>query len=179
MSKVRTLMNHSDPRVAAMYRALAGNTPRGKAARGIAAPLRTGRSNSTSRAGSSDAAAGTRKVEGSATKHRAAEPGRFAHFAGITLPAPAVSRAEAPTPAAPSPLRRPMSRAEMAWELSAARGRVPGCDTAEKLAAFVDRAGAKAHGTAEPAARGKPDMDTPEGVAAFVLSAGRRAGVVK
>lgn len=177
MSATRTLLNHSDPRVAAMYRALAGNTPRGKAARGIAAPLRTGRSDSTSRAGSSDAAAGTRKVEGSATFSRTSGTSgtRFAHLAGITLLASAVSRAEAPTPAAPSALRRPMSRAEMAREVSAARGRVPGCDTAEKLAAFVDRAGAKAHGTAKPAARGKPDMNTPEGVAAFVLGAGRRS----
>lgn len=174
MSATRTLLSHPDSRVAAMYRALAGNTPRGKAARGIAAPLRTGRSDSTSRAGSSDAAAGTRKVERSATPTReAGAPGtRFAHWASLST---ALPLAAFPTPAAPSPLRRPMSRAEMARELSAARGRVPGCDTAAQLAAFVDRAGAKANGTAKRAKCAKPDMNTPEGVAAFVLGAGRRS----
>lgn len=110
---------------------------------------------------------------GAATHSRAAEGGRFAHFAGLTLPVQ-LSVAAA-VPVASSPWRRP-TQAELRCEMVANGGRVPGCDTPEQAAAFVHRAAAKASAPGKPRALGKPNMDTPEGMAAFILSAGKRTG---
>jgi hypothetical protein len=67
---------------------------------------------------------------------------------------------------------QPKSRAEILRELAANAGRVPGCDTPEQLAAFVEGAHRKGQAPAASPAAG-PDMNTPEGVAAFVLAAGK------
>jgi len=67
----------------------------------------------------------------------------------------------------------PKSRAEILRELAANQGRVPGCDTPEQVAAFVEGAHRKGQALAAASPAAGPDMDTPEGIAAFVLAAGK------
>lgn len=71
---------------------------------------------------------------------------------------------------------QPQSRAEILRDLAANQGRVPGCDTPEQVAAFVEGAHAKAKALAAASPAAGPDMNTPEGVAAFVLNAGKPHG---
>jgi len=71
---------------------------------------------------------------------------------------------------------QPKSRAEILRELAANAGRVPGADTPEQIAAFVEGAHRKGKALAAASPAAGPDMNTPEGVAAFVLSAGKPRG---
>jgi len=68
---------------------------------------------------------------------------------------------------------QPKTRAEILRELAANAGRVPGCDTAEQVAAFVEGAHRKGQALAAASPAAGPDMETPEGVAAFVMTAGK------
>ncbi len=68
---------------------------------------------------------------------------------------------------------QPKSRAEILRELAANQGRVPGCETVEQVAAFVEGAHRKGQALAAASPTAGPDMETPEGVAAFVLAAGK------
>ncbi len=71
---------------------------------------------------------------------------------------------------------QPKSRAEILRELAANQGRVPGCDTAEQIAAFVEGAHKKGKALAAASPAAGPKMETPDDVAAFVLSAGKPRG---
>jgi len=71
---------------------------------------------------------------------------------------------------------QPKSRAEILRELAANAGRVPGCDTAEQVAAFVEGAHRKGQALAVASPAAGPNMETVEGVAAFVLAAGKQRG---
>ena len=68
----------------------------------------------------------------------------------------------------------PKSRAEILREMAANAGRVPGCDTPEQVAAFVEGAHRKGQALAAASPAAASNMETVEGVAAFVLSAGKR-----
>jgi len=69
--------------------------------------------------------------------------------------------------------RYPLSRADLLRDVAANAGRVPGCDTAEQVAAFVEGAHRKGQAMAAASPAAGPDMNTPEGVAAFVMTAGK------
>ncbi len=75
--------------------------------------------------------------------------------------------------------RYPLSRADLLQDVATNAGRVPGCDTAEQVAAFVEGAHRKGKALAAASPAAVHDMNTAEGVAAFVLNAGRRAGNAK
>ncbi len=86
--------------------------------------------------------------------------------------------ASAPSAPLSSPPAVP-SRVEMLRDLAANQGRVPGADTPEQIAAFVEGAHKKGKALAAASPATGPDLETPESVAAFVLSAGRRTGSAK
>ncbi len=68
---------------------------------------------------------------------------------------------------------QPKSRAEILRELAANQGRVPGCESPEQVAAFVEGAHRKGQALAAASPATGSNMETPDDVAAFVLNAGK------
>lgn len=68
------------------------------------------------------------------------------------------------------------SRADLLRDVAANAGQVPGCNTPEQVAAFVEGAHKKGAALAAAASAKASDMETAESVAAFILNAGRNAG---